>query len=302
MYDILDYQAQHVLRRWIDELPPMQQKQLKNVRKCGTQINKLAGRAQVVFVVANELQSRFVGQSHCDNPFCCPICTARRMEFFRARIASALEMLKAEGYIGFMVTFTIPHLKMMKCREVTDILYNTWKYFRLKNFNKNFSEYQRFNKDVPIAHWVRVCEYTYGENGWHPHFHCVFWTKRENADKVLAWEQRLNDYWMKIAKFHAAKLLKSTRPGNDQVDDIVERLFCAANMLAQKAVKFSVDKNGKLLEAQSSDYITGWGADSEVTGNIRKSASHKGHYTPHQILLKGQTDPQFKELYIDYCL
>lgn len=302
MYDILDYQAQHYLRQWIDELPPMHKQQLKNIRSCGLQINRLPNRPQVVYVVANELRARFVGQSHCDNPFCCPVCTARRMEYFRSRIASALDMLKAEGYIGFMVTFTVPHLKLMKCREVTDILYNTWKYFRMKNFNKDFSEYQRFNEDVPIAHWIRVCEYTYGENGWHPHFHCVFWTKRENTDKVLAWEQRLNDYWMKIAKFHAAKVLKSTRPGNDEVDGIVERLFCAANVQAQKAVKFSVDMNGKLLEAQSSDYITGWGADQEATGNIRKTASHSGHYTPHQILLEGQHDPRFKELYIDYCL
>lgn len=305
MSDILDYHLQHVLHKMISDLPFHQRAQLKNILGCGQKIMYPGqGGIPAVYLITNGEQSKFFGQAHCQNPFCCPVCSARVMEKNRARIASAIDMLKSE-YFGFMVTFTIPHLRFMKCRETTDILYKTWSYFHQKNFKKTgWHVYQRFNADVPIAHWVRVCEYTYGEeNGWHPHFHCVFWTKRENADKILNWQKELNEFWTAQAKRVTLKYWKENNlHSGENLETLCDRLFSKVNDV-YPAFKISVNKEtGKVAESLSSDYLTGWGVDREVTGNIRKEASHEGHYTPYQILSKAEFDHEFRNIYIDFCL
>lgn len=305
--EILDYQMQHVLKGWIRELPFNQQEQLKNILLCGNAVAKHPARMPGVFVLCSshddESEAKFFGQTSCKNPFCCPVCSAKMMERYRSKIASALDMLKPD-YFAFMMTFTVPHLSFMLCRETTDILYDTWKYFHLKNFTKgSFHAYQRFNAEVPVDYWVRVCEYTYGDNGWHPHFHCIFWTKRGNEDKILKWQEELNAFWTQSAKRVTLKYWKANNlHANEDQEKLCDRLYSKAST-KYPALKISVDKKtGKVLESLSSDYLTGWGGDRELTGNIRKEASHEDHFTPYQILTKAKDDPKFKEIYLDFCL
>ena len=303
--ECLDYHLQHVLRRMLEELPYEEREgRLKSVYLCGRTIIKNPGFFNGVYVLSNGNQAKFFGQSHCQNPFICPVCSARIMEKNRARIASALDMLHEE-YFGFMVTFTLPHLKFMSCREITDILYDTWKYFRLKirkDPKKNYEHpYTKFARTCEVKHFVRVCEYTYGdENGWHPHFHTIFWCSRDKADLVPSFQKELNDFWTTQGKRVALKYWKANKlhEGED-LNDIAERLFSTVND-KYPALKISTDENGKLIETTSSGYIAGWGSDREVTGNIRKEASHENHFTPYQILAKAEHSKHWKNIYIDF--
>lgn len=308
MQDVLDYRAQHLLRSWIrNDLSIPQQAQLKSVLNCGTQAVRYKGAATGVYVVTNRNTSKFFGQSHCQNPWCCPVCSARRMEFYRAKVATAIDLLRDEGFFGFMVTFTIPHLRFMTCRETTDILYKTWTYFRMKGAalsRKKWHVYQTFSNEIGIEHFVRVCEYTWGkDNGWHPHFHAIFWCKRENADKILEWQDRLNEFWTKTAKRVTLTYWKEKNlHQNEDLNELCERLFKGTE-IHQEAVKISVDKKtGKIMEALSSNYICGWGGDRELTGNVHKQASHNGHYTPYQILEMAERNEDMKKLYLEFCL
>lgn len=223
------------------------------------------------------------------------------MEEYRGKIAAGIDMMKERGHFGFMVTFTVPHLRFQSCREVTDILYDTWKYFRLKNFKKKFHPYQLFIEDCEIKYWVRVCEYTWGANGWHPHFHCIFWAPNHARDRVLKWEAQLNEFWIRQAKRMAKKYWKAhdLYPNKDH-DDLADAIFEAADR-RQDAVKISRDGD-RVAESNSSDYISGWAADRELTGNVRKEASHEDHYTPYQILELAEFDNCFAQLYVDFCL
>lgn len=302
--ECLDYHLQHVLRNMLGELPYEERERLKSVLLCGQKIIKNPGALNGVYVLSNGNQAKFFGQSHCQNPFVCPVCSARIMERYRARIASALDMLHEE-YFGFMVTFTLPHLKFMSCREVTDIIYDTWKYFRnkiQKNPKKNYEHpYRKFSRICEVEHWVRVCEYTYGdENGWHPHFHAIFWCKRDKADLVAGFQKELNDFWVTQGKRVTLKYWKANKlhEGED-LNELVERLYSKVDD-SHPALKISVDKDGKLVETTSSGYISGWGSDREVTGNIRKEASHENHFTPYQILAKAEHDKHWKNIYIDF--
>ena len=307
MSDVLDYHAQHRLRAMIRKLPAAERYQLRNIAKCGENIirNNIGAKA-AVYLLSDGERSKFFGQAHCQNPWCCPVCSARRMEEYRSKIASAIDCLNEE-YFGFMMTFTIPHLSFMSCRETTDILYNTWTFFRHKSWRKDgWHPYQQFNKEVPIAHHVRVCEYTYGENGWHPHFHAIFWTKRGNESKILKWEEKLSAFWLKKAKAMTLKYWKDNGlhiNDKETQEELCDRLYSKADTAKYRGIYISKDsKTGKVLESHSSDYLTGWGADRELTGNVRKEASHGGHYTPHQILEMAYTNPKYEAIYIDFCL
>lgn len=310
---ILDYHLQHVLFKILDKQPQEVRHQLRNISRCGRRtIPAGIGTPSVVAVLrSNTGESTLFGQQHCRNPHACPVCSAKIMETYRGKIASAIDEELDRGYYGFMATFTVPHLHFMSCRETTDILYETWKYFRakIKSSHANSSwqhPYLQFVNATGTDSWVRVCEYTYGKrNGWHPHFHCIFWTPKEHFDEVLDWEQKLCDFWITQAKRVTLKYWRKnnlhTDIGEGNLELLLERVYKRTGYWTQ-SLRFSRDQNGKLLRTTSSDYLAGWGADRETTGNRRKKASHEGHYTPYQILEMAEFDNEWANKYIEFCL
>lgn len=314
MLEILDYQLQHYLRHWISEMSYGDKLQLKNIHMCNQHTSAATGH-DVYLLADDEGHARYTGLMTCKNAFCCPVCSSVVMEKYRANIATAIEMLAPKEF-GFMVTMTIPHLKFMGWRETMDILYDTWKYFRQKSFNRGHGHtFHEFTQVVPCDNWVRVAEFTWSKiNGAHPHFHSIWWTPRGNEGKVLEWEERLNDFWLKHAKRIMIKYWKRHKLHADLVAEkfqgsyeiMANKVFWSADQKDGKtwrqAFKFSRDKNGNLLEAKTSDYICGWGADRELTGNVRKQASYEGHYTPYQILEMARTNPEYRAIYLDFCL
>ena len=311
MADVLDYQSQHYLRKFIRKLNGHQVEQLRNILKCGQSVSPAVGG---VYLLANDNGAvKYHGHTHCKNPFCCPTCTALIMEQYRAKISSAIKLLH-DDYFGFMFTLTIPHWSFMSCRETMEILNESWRYFRRKNLQRGHGHvFDEFNKVVPIAHHVRVMEHTWGKaNGWHPHFHGIMWTKRGKEHNVLDWEQRLDAFWLKTAKrkmiqyWKKHKLHQQVLLKGETYEQLADRMYSQSNYARDnkyvQGLVFSRDSNGRLKQVSTGDYICGWGADNEVTGNINRKASHNGHYTPYQILLEAQSNPAMEKLYIDFCL
>lgn len=313
--EIYDRLLHNYLHKLIDERCTVQQKaQLKSLRMCGRNIIKSDAGQTGVFLLSNKTSSRLFGITMCKNPFACPCCSAHRMAIYSAQIGLALEEMESRGYIGFMVTFSIPHLRYMSCREVTDILYNTYSYYRRtmkqKNYekrvdgtlkNKKGTVAHQFFLDCQIEHSITVCEYTHGKNGWHPHFHALYWTKKENADKILTWEKQLNEFWLQQAKRLTKKYWLEHRTQNE---DLINNTLDSLYEKCEKDAGLYISKtNGKLAISKSSDYLCGWGADREVTGNYRKKASANDHRTPYQILEDAYNgDEKSADLYIEFCL
>lgn len=301
MSEVYDHYLQHWLRKFIKTLPYEEKVQLRNLAHC----NKMTVAEQPVFLLSNGKSSLFYGQVTCKNSFACPCCSARIMAKTKTDIACCLESLK-DKYYAFMVTFALPHLNFMSCKETVDILYDTWRAcFVNKSANRKNPD-GSFRPSSPINLWyhenkiaynVRVSEYTYGENGWNPHFHVLFWVPRQYASQVYNLEQEIESYWIKTAEKQTAKYWKKNNLHGDEDNQkkLLQRVFWARN--AGYSVKFSRN------EAKSSDYICGWGADSELTGNVRKEASHEGHFTPYQILEKAAAgDDKFAQLYREFML
>lgn len=307
---VLDYHLQHILQRIINRESEATRFQLRNVAKCGKKIlHPGVGSVDAVYFLRREDgQASAFGHAHCRNPFVCPVCSAKIMEETRSKIASAIDMQNANGQFGFMATFTIPHLRFMSCRETTDILYETWKYFRsrIKSSHKNSTwahPFKTFCDETGMQSWVRVCEYTYGDkNGWHPHFHCIFWVPNDKADIVLDYEKELCEFWIEQARRVTLKYWKANNlHSGEDLSKLLNNVFKRADWWGQ-AIKFSRDNNGKLLRAVSANYLAGWTSDKEATGNVRKQASHPNHYTPYQILEMAETDPKWAHKYIEFAM
>jgi len=307
MSESQNYHLQSWLKRKIATLPFQQQYILRGLKNCARNVlpsNITPSGQSGVFLLSNDEDSKFFGHITCKNTWCCPICTARVMEKRRQRIGAALDAL-GDKLFAFAVTFTIPHLKFQSCHEVTDILYETWKRF---NNAKSLSKSREDQFTLPIKnffkkihHYVRVAEYTWGKNGWHPHFHFIFWTDFESAKNIIDFQPALQKSWNNFFEKIAVAYWKK----NNLERDITKFTNCiehAALVGSSESVNFSTEKDGSLFRVKSSDYISGWGGDSEATGNRQKKASHDDHYTQWQILELAEHNEQFADLYIEFCL
>lgn len=300
MEEVMDTRLQRMLRNKIKRDGLINQ--FKAIYYCGSQVAHVPGLADGVYLLANEKHAAFFGTTTCKSPWACPVCTAKRMSKYATEIACAIDALKQQGQVAFMLTLTVPHHRFMSCEETTEILYNAWKQFiihgnkrsNLTNNNKKKPNkvwksrdvFASFCEEFNCIHRVRVCEYTWGKHGWHPHFHCLFWVDKAKLQQVADWEQRLNERWLALTRHYTLKQWHKMRPEKFAQDEIrIQYLYSKkyTNGVSQGAY-ISKDKNGKVITQESSMYICGWGADKELTGNIRMKATGKGHFTPHQIL------------------
>ncbi len=340
-YEIEDYQQLKAVKKKLSE--NLSRKLFfKSLFHCGSKV-AVAANLNAVAVVANNKTARFYGVTHCKSPWCCPVCTSRQMARYAADIAVAIDALKERGEIAAMITLTIPHTRDFSCQESTEILYNSWKDFVIHgntvlkaNPNDIFSN---FAAATNHKHRVRVTEYTYGEKGWHPHFHTLFWFPRDKFQSIIDWQERLEKRWLEIVKRNTLKQLLLRYPETQGVTvkasglsklnscevlpdapTIRELLFKVKNVVKvdemlnkrlenlgyrimkmyenldpeSHALYISVDKSGKVIEQQSSNYICGWGANRELTGNVGYKATNPGHYTWQQILEKAIAEDRAK--------
>lgn len=306
-----DWRLQAFLQREIAKLPIEDRILLKPLSKCSKHLHE----ESVKLIVTEQGKANFSGITNCKNNWCCPICTAWQMGKRAAELRLLLNDFKTKGLSAIFITLTTPHFAMQPIDEVFDILYNTnSKFFNKTKRYKNDRGYlssqgvvSKFFSDFEIVHFVKVVEITYGRNGWHPHIHMLAWVPTHKLKDITPeLEQKLRDRWYKCFFDCHDKYVKKKY--------IYEQIYFPKIQSMQKLVESSgQDKNStgfiisrkpdqSVAVSQASDYICGWGADRELTGNYRKEASHAGHYTPHQMLqLAADGDKKFLKLYLNFC-
>ncbi len=332
-HEIEDYQQLKAVKKKLSE--DLKKKLFfKSLYHCGSKVAMVANLSAVA-VAANNKTARFYGVTHCKSPWCCPVCTSRQMARYAADIAVAIDALKERDEIAAMITLTIPHTRDFTCQESTEILYNSWKDFVVHGnkvlANAKNDIFSNFAAATNHKHRVRVTEYTYGEKGWHPHFHTLFWFPRDKFQSIIDWQERLETRWLELVKRNTLKQLLLRYPEtqgvtvkalglrklnsckvlpdaptirgllfkvkhvvkvdemlNNRLENLGYRIMKMYQNLDPEshALYISVDENGKVIEQQSSNYICGWGANRELTGNVSYKATNEGHFTWQQILEK----------------
>lgn len=293
-YDnIKDYRLQKFFKKTIAEQNYSDSFILRTFANCG---NKGASEIAGVSLLSNHTHSRIYGAKMCGNSWACPVCSAIKMAKAAAKIAVAIDALKEKDYVPIMITFTVFHSKADSCQQVFDLLYGTWRTVTYQGTKSraNVGAWGRFIHELEIKHRVRCAEVTYSENGWHPHFHCLFWIHKSKLTNVLQYEESLRAQWQK-AQEKVMKKIYGFVKYNAFYESKKQHGEGAAGIYISKA-------DGLPIIQKSSDYLCGWGADKEVTGNYLKKATNPTSMTPYQILQKAsEGDEKCKKLYLEFA-
>jgi len=234
-------------------------------------------------------------------------------------IAAAIDALNAQKQSAVMITFTMPHVGNMSCDETFSIMRDTWQRFTVSGNCRTYKKthtnkdgsvstyvfdgkaaYGQMRKELGIIHSVKVWEFTWSEkNSWHPHIHALFWIPDANFNKIVDYEAALNELWHKSVVAAAKAFYKN--------DEVVDAIFPDWKFERHKCVTISKNKNGKPRKQNSSNYMSGWTGDRELTGSEKlkmKTARYEGHYTPAQLMQRAYDEPENRDklltLYFEY--
>lgn len=132
---------------------------LKRVRGCGyalgttVEIRLVNGRAFVH------------GLKSCGNIWSCATCAQRIRVRRQQELETALQTHTATGGSLMMLTLTMRHHERQSLEQLLNDLQASWTNLQSKS---SFRHLMTFTPG-----FVRALEITYGDNGWHPHFHII---------------------------------------------------------------------------------------------------------------------------------
>lgn len=202
--------------------------------------------------------SSFSGLKRCDSVWSCPVCSMaiQHFRFWELRQAVSLHV-KAGGEV-YMATFTARHLKHERLNKVMSDL---------------FEAYQLVHKQGNVYRWlkengvgsIRNLEVMYGSNGWHPHFHVLYFLN--SGVKVDNLKFLLNSAYLR-------QLKKLGRPSQSGI---------ALNIQDGRSVR---------------DYMTK--LVSEMTLSNIKTGRDDGHYSPFQLLSLSRDDSNYWALWVEF--
>jgi replication protein len=204
----------------------------------------------------------YAGVATCGKVHLCPCCGAKVRAARSDELQRGGTAWECDGCGLAMLTLTMRHYERQALRTLVDQQRDAWKL----SFGMNAGRTWRAAKPAfGIEGYVRAWECTHGENGWHPHYHVLFfvtkpWTATQGEDfEALAFE-----LW-------SAALTKVGAYMPDRAHGV--RLDIAGRgeggTLSRYLMKF---QDGK----------AGWSVGDEMTRQDIKEG-REGHRTPFQI-------------------
>ena len=125
--------------------------------------------------VALEVQSnakkrvRIVGHVHCDNVWLCPLCSNKRAISHARKLNLLLQHAIDNNLSVYFVTFTLWHSPYNKLTDT---------YNALKNAMRSMKMSAKFRRMLGDDYFeptgITFTEITFTDNGFHPHFHCLY--------------------------------------------------------------------------------------------------------------------------------
>lgn len=290
--DFVNYRLQTLLRNEINKRPEYYYK-LRNIACCGTRcIDKHGGLG--VTVLANSERVKIDGVKRCQQSWCCPVCSAKEMAKYSARIDCAIQALKEQGLVPIMITFTIFHTISDSIETTFGILRRAYelvsKSANWKRKKKDGTYYEsngawnNFIKEFGIRHIVKAAEVTYGRHGWHPHLHNLLFVPKARLKDIAAWEPQLQEFWRRKEESAIKEFIEDARNAK-----VREFLYAKHDARESGTVGLYISKddkgNARVMDAAA--YISGWGGAAELTGVVSKKARAEGHYQILELAEEG---------------
>lgn len=150
--------------------------------------------AQTVDVWAKQgvaLPGHFHGLQTCALSWLCSVCAPKIAERRAGEIASAMTVCKAQGGQVLMPTFTAPHQRKDSLAQTLDRIKKALRTMA------SWTPYRQLQERLGVTGRIIATEITHGEaNGWHPHFHELWFFDRGGVDLVEL-EAQLYGMWRK---------------------------------------------------------------------------------------------------------
>ena len=145
--------------------------------------------------------AHFSGTERCASIWACPVCSAVIRNERSADIEQAIKAHQAAGGGLTMVTLTMRHNRGDPLKVTLDAALTA--YRRLMQ-GRAWSDFKAYNG---IVGWVRAVEVTYGENGWHPHIHALFFTEKPIVERRASeWSSWLYGRWARYVVERGGKM------------------------------------------------------------------------------------------------
>lgn len=239
--------------------------------------HSLTGAEVAVFLSTEHGKAFFEGLQTCGNVWTCPVCAAKVQERRRLEIAQGMEYFySVGGRQSVMVTFTFPHKKLMKLKDLLTKQAEAFKFFR------KGKQWDKFKDKCSFEGLIRSLEVTYGQNGWHPHTH-ELWFVDDSIDQ--------KEFLEFIKKRWLACCVRS-----GLVDETDKKQVKAFDDYAVD-VKFNCKASDYLAKTDHKDNLKSyWGADREIAKASSKTSKKEGKgMHPFQLAIDNK-----KDLFIEY--
>lgn len=191
------------------------------------------------------------GQYYFDHMRCgswaCPVCATKRNHLRQTEIEQALLAAHEAGHKMLFLTFTMPHWSRDTCLKTRRAIQDAYTKMTRR------SRLRRVLAEHGYKHAIKCWDFTYGDNGWHPHIHAIWFFESDEDvyDLSVAIQGIVMEQWGLQVKTTANRTV-SRRHGflcepvymESDEGDSAEKLACYC---AKKVSAYAtdVDKSGE---------------------------------------------------------
>ena len=195
----------------------------------------------------NREKAHYSNVQRCGSVWLCPICSAQISEGRRQELKLAISNHTKAGGEVYLVTLTNPHYISDDLQAQLDGQKQALKYFTGDRASREFMA-----KHGKVGH-IRAMEVTYGQNGWHPHYHFLFFFERPILGGAIVLQDFMGKHWQHC---------------------------CVKSGLKKPSIEHGCDvRDGSYAQ----EYVSKWGLEDEMTkGHIKKG--RVGSHTPWDLL------------------
>lgn len=208
-------------------------------------------------------KAQYGNLQRCCSVWNCPVCASAITEARREELKLGLQNWKDSGGFCYLVTFTNRHYSGMNLAHLLS--------GQKKAFVKFWSKTKVVQMLAKLGYVGRIVatECTYSDNnGWHPHYHMIFFFKQEINQQAL--QSFLAVEWQDV----------SVKVG-----------------LPAPTIKHGVDVRNGTYAAQ---YVSKWGLDHELTkGHVKTGLN--GSLTPFDLLRVSNGSDNYAELFREFA-
>lgn len=209
-----------------------------------------------VFLNKTRNKANLGNVQRCANPWACPVCASIISEGRKKEVKQAMDWWKAQGGSVLLMTLTVPHYSSTDIKQLKADVKKAYAYL-MKGTRKSQDLFKKYG----IEHYISAFEVTFGENGAHPHFHILLFTRNKlpnPKDSVMRLE--FYEEWANS---------------------------CAKAKLDEPSYEHGLD----LQDGSYADkYVNKWGLEHEMTKSHMKKGK-TGSKTPFDLLRDYQESP-----------